>query len=302
MKRKLSITLLTTVLLSGCDALGAFNFLQAGRIAPAFADVAYGDHPRQRLDIYLPANAGPAPLLVFFYGGAWDSGEKSKYAFVARRFTAMGYAVAIPDYRLVPEVHFPAFLEDCAAALGKLRSLAQSHSDQLSATPLILAGHSAGAYNAIQVVAGSDFLEDAGLTPEDIAAIIGLSGPYDFYPYKVASSRAAFGSTPAAVSQPVAQDLSRLPPLLLITGDSDDTVKPRNSIRLAELAPDARLQVVKGLGHVDTLTALGRYVTANPDVIGPIESFLQGRELQATEPGTGIGRAGEPGSAIGTQP
>jgi acetyl esterase/lipase len=270
----LPVALVASVL-AGCNSLKLYNFLQAGGYAPDFADLAYGADPRQRLDLYLPpAAAAPAPLLVWFYGGGWDSGDKAAYAFVARRFTGMGYAVAIPDYRLVPQVQFPAFIEDCAAALGRLKAFANERPGLVSAQPMVLAGHSAGAYNAVQLVAGPGYLAQVGMTPADIAGIVGLSGPYDFYPYRVEASRAAFGDAPAQQSQPVAQDLSRMPPLLLITGDSDDTVLPRNSIRLAELAPEARLQVIDGVGHIGTLTGLGRFLTTDDAVLAPVTAFL----------------------------
>lgn len=271
----LTPALLTSLLLTGCDALGAFNYLQSGGVSPSYADIPYGASARQTLDLYLPEEvAAPAPLLVWFYGGGWDSGDKEKYAFVARRFTAMGYAVAIPNYRLVPEVRFPAFLDDAAAALARLRRLAEEQPGQISLQPMVLAGHSAGAYIAVQVVAGPGYLGRVGLGPEDVAGIIGLSGPYDFYPYKVDSSRNAFGDTPASQSQPVAQELSRMPPLLLISGNADETVRPRNSIQLAEKAPRAELQLVDGLGHAGTLLALGRYITTNRAVLEPLEQFL----------------------------
>ncbi len=271
----LPTALLSTLLLTGCDALRFYNLTQAPGLRPTHADIPYGPHPRQKLDLYLPqADGGPAPLLVWFYGGGWNSGDRRNYAFVAKRFNAMGYAVAIPDYRLVPEVQFPAFVQDGAAALGRLREFAVEHPATLSLEPMVLAGHSAGAYIAVHVVAGADYLAATGLAAGDIAGIIGLSGPYDFYPYQVAASRAAFGDAPASASQPVAQELGHMPPLLLITGDSDTTVKPRNSQRLAELAPRAQLHMVEGMGHAGSLLALGQRVTSKEAVLDPVTAFL----------------------------
>jgi acetyl esterase/lipase len=267
--------LLAVLMLSGCSALGAYNYLQVGSVEPAESDLVYGTHPRQTIDIYLPPPAAqPAPLLVWFYGGGWDSGSKSHYAFVASRFTELGYAVAIPDYRLVPEVQFPAFLNDGAAALKRLLAYAELNPGVISAQPVILAGHSAGAYIAVQMVADPGYLASVGLSRGDVAGIVGLSGPYDFYPYVVGPARAAFGEAPRAATQPVVQNLEDMPPLLLITGDSDKTVKPLNSVRLAEAAPDVRLEKVPGLAHVGTLLALGKHVTTNEEVLQPIREFL----------------------------
>ena len=267
--------LIAALFLVGCDKLTAFNKLQSGTYHPTYANISYGDAPRQKLDLYLPADKStPAPLIVWFYGGSWDAGDKDKYAFVAKRFTDMGYAVAIPDYRLVPEVHFPKFVEDCARAVGFMKGYQIEHPDQITPGPLMLAGHSAGAYNAVQMVADPVFLGAYSMNVNDIAGIIGLSGPYDFYPYDVSATQKAFGDTIAAVSQPVEMDLSHMPPMLLITGTADETVYPRNSRRLAELAPDAQLVEIPDADHAGTLIALGTYVTSNDAVLNPVKSFL----------------------------
>ncbi|MCB1679014.1 MAG: alpha/beta hydrolase [Halioglobus sp.] len=267
--------LLAGTFLSGCDALAIYNYVQVGGYQPTIADIPYGAHPRQRLDIYLPVQQSrPAPLLVWFYGGSWASGDKSGYAFIARRFTAMGYAVAIHDYRLVPEVQFPAFVTDGALALRHLRDFALRHPQDIDARSMVLAGHSAGAYNAVQLVADPAYLQQVGLRANDIEGIIGLSGPYDFYPYAVDATREAFGDTPASASQPVARDLSHMPPLLLLAGSADATVKPRNSMHLADAAPDARLLLVDGMDHIGTLLAIGQRLTTKQAVLEPIRDFL----------------------------
>ena len=228
--------LIAALFLAGCDKLSAFNQLQAGDYQPTFTDLAYGDAPRHKLDLYLPNDGNaPAPLIVWFYGGSWDAGNKAQYAFVAKRFTEMGYA----------------------------------------AGPMILAGHSAGAYNAVQLVANPDYLRAAEMNASDIAGIIGLSGPYDFYPYDVKATQNAFGDTPAVKSQPVEMDLTHMPPLLLITGTRDHTVYPHNSRNLAKLAPDAKLVEIPEAGHAGTLIALGFYLTTNDDVLEPVTSFLR---------------------------
>jgi len=278
-KKFLSMTtnsIVAMVLLAGCDKLGAYNHWQAGDIEPDIAALSYGPDERQALDLYLPdPSLQPAPLVIWFYGGSWDSGDRGKYAFIAKRFTEFGYAVAIHDYRLVPDVHFPAFIEDGASAIAFMKSYAAKNPDQIKDVPIMLAGHSAGAYNAVQLVANQQYLQAVGLDADDIAGIIGLSGPYDFYPYDVAATRNAFGETPAKQSQPVEMDLAHMPPLLLITGTRDHTVLPRNSRRLAELAPNAELVEVPETGHAGTLIAMGFYLTTDDAVLGPVKQFLQ---------------------------
>jgi len=279
--------LLATFLLAGCDKLGAFNSLQAGDLTPDLADIPYGPDPRQKMDIYLPpAHLRPAPLIVWFYGGSWDSGDKRKYAFVAKRFIEMGYGVAIPDYRLVPAVHYPAFVADGARAVAFAQQYAVSHPTEIDDKKLVLAGHSAGAYNAVQLVANPAFLHNVGMARDDIAGIIGLSGPYDFYPYDVTATQIAFGDTAAKDSQPVNQDLHDMPPLLLITGEDDHTVFPRNSIRLAALAPHATLVKIPDTGHVGTVVGLGTFLTGDRRITTPIKTFLHDvAPIDAPSPG-----------------
>ena len=69
------------------------------------ADQRYGDGPRQSLDIWVPESAKESdqlPVIVFFYGGGWDSGERGSYGFAGRALARQGFVVVIPDYRLVP--------------------------------------------------------------------------------------------------------------------------------------------------------------------------------------------------------
>ena len=88
-------------------------------------DLAYvpNGHERQKLDLYLPNEAGPCgtkwPLLVWIHGGAWLGGSKERPA--ALLFVARGYAVASINYRLSQHAIFPAQIEDCKAALRWLR-------------------------------------------------------------------------------------------------------------------------------------------------------------------------------------
>jgi acetyl esterase/lipase len=85
-------------------------------------------------------------VIVFFYGGGWHAGERGDYGFAAAAFAAQGFIAVIPDYRLVPEVRYPEFLEDGALALHWV----VAHIAEYGGDPgkICVAGHSAGAYIA----------------------------------------------------------------------------------------------------------------------------------------------------------
>jgi acetyl esterase/lipase len=107
-------------------------------------DVSYGTGPRHTLDIYVPEKlTASAPVVVFFYGGGWESGSKEMYRFIGYALAAQGLVVVIPDYRLHPDVEFPAFMNDAAEAV----EWAHVNAARLGGDPdrLFLMGHSAGA-------------------------------------------------------------------------------------------------------------------------------------------------------------
>jgi acetyl esterase/lipase len=94
-----------------CSPLGALDTLVPDDSYRLDAHIPYGDHPRQRLDVYRPLNAGEAsPVAVFFYGGSWKAGKRGQYRFVGEALARRGITTVVPDYWLYPEIRFPAFL------------------------------------------------------------------------------------------------------------------------------------------------------------------------------------------------
>ncbi len=243
-------------------------------------DIAYGPDPRQKLDLYAPARptgSGPLPVLVFFYGGGWDTGTKAYYRWVGRAFAAKGFLVAMPDYRLVPEVHFPAFLDDGASAIAKVREIAAANGGDPER--LVTAGHSAGAYIAVMLALDTEYLKRAGAPADSIRAAAGLAGPYDFYPFDVPASVNAFGQAPdPKMTQPITFARGDAPPLLLATGDADTTVRPRNSIALSKAVTarggQAELKLYPGVGHVKIVLALSTLFRGSVPVLGDVSRFL----------------------------
>ena len=219
-------------------------------------DVAYGDMPRQSLDIYRPVHARAGlPVIVFFYGGSWKRGRKAIYPFVAATMARAGAVVVVPDYRLYPAVKYPAFLQDCARATAWVLD----HPAQTSSGRMFLMGHSAGAYNAMMLGLDREWLRAAGADPARVAGVIGLAGPYDFLPITDPDIMPIFpGAGPD--TQPITYARADAPPLLLLTGTDDHQVKPRNTQALAARvrAAGGQVQVITyaGLGHIGLVTAL----------------------------------------------
>ena len=128
------VPFLASPLLASCSAVGAFNAIVPAETGAkrAVEGASYGPEARQKLDLYVPATpVRNAPVVQFIYGGSWDSGDRASYAFVGEALAARGIVTAVVDTRLVPEVRFPAFVEDSAAATVWLKRTWQP----MAATP-----------------------------------------------------------------------------------------------------------------------------------------------------------------------
>jgi len=196
--------------------------------------IAYGPGTRHQLDIYRPVGkAGPRPVIVFFYGGSWEEGDRAMYRFVGAALANQGFLTVIPDYRVYPEVRFPDFLRDGAQAV----KWARDHAAAYGGDPreIVLMGHSAGAHIAAMLTLDRTWLGAVGLTPRrDIRGMVGLAGPYDFLPLKDAKLQTIFGpQDQLARTQPITFADGRSPPVFLAAGRFDFTVDPGNTTRLA---------------------------------------------------------------------
>lgn len=268
--------------LAGCVRLGLF-----AANTPAYfgaydrtADIAYGTDPQQRLDIYKPRHAqSTTPIVVFWHGGRWSFGDKSDYRFVAAALCDLGYVVVLPNYRHYPQVKLPGFMQDAAqAAVWAADHAAEFGAD---AKRLYFMGHSAGAQMAALLALDQRYLAAAGKPDLAIAGVIGLSGPYDFLPLTEDDTRDMFGPPDLyPLSQPINFARAGAPPMLLLHGEADETVRPKNSRNLAA-ALSAKgvavtVRVYPGLKHADTVAALSVVARGRAPVIEEIRGFVAG--------------------------
>ena len=219
------------ITLAACSPLPALNVLVPEDGYERHAGLAYGDKTRQKLDVYVPRGAAPAPrpVVVFFYGGGWQSGERGQYKFIAETLTRSGFMVVIPDYRVHPEVKYPEFVRDGAQAIGwVVHEIGRYGGDPAR---LVLMGHSAGAHIAAMLAYNRQFLDTQ--TRASLKGLVGLAGPYDFIPDEavIAEILAVNGTTQPAM--PVEYVHGGEPATLLISGDRDARVNPNNTRSLA---------------------------------------------------------------------
>ena len=269
-------------LLQACSPLGLINATVANDTHERLGDQAYGAHPRQRLDVYLPLDrARGLPMVVFFYGGSWQNGRREDYRFVGEALAARGIVTVVADYRLSPEVVYPAFLEDSALALTW--SLQRAAGWGVDARRVYLMGHSAGAYNAAMLALDPRWLAGQGLAPTALAGWIGLAGPYDFLPIQARGVRRAFAwpNTPPD-SQPLFHaQAPRLPShrVLLLAAREDRLVDPqRNTLGLAralrERGTDVQAELLDGVGHATLIGVLARPLRHRAPVLDRVVSFV----------------------------
>lgn len=264
---------------TACSPVTVLNAVIPEQGYQRISDIAYGEAPRQKLDIYLARqqNGQRRSTVVFFYGGSWESGQKDQYKFVAEALTSVGFDVVIPDYRVHPDVRFPAFVDDGAAALSWVKQHLADYGGQ--SDRLFVAGHSAGAHIAALLALDEEYLERYGLRPDQINGMIGLAGPYDFLPLKSDTLKTIFGPEQTRWrSQPINFVDGSNPPVLLLVGNNDLTVRPKNSRNLAakirEKNGNVELVEFKDYGHVAMVAKLARPLRGDGRLLETISAFI----------------------------
>ena len=269
---------LAVSLLGGCSGLRLIDAVTPSAGYTLAAGLAYGPSQRHLLDIYAPlagGAAGPPPVVLFLYGGSWRNGARAQYRFVGAWLARAGFVAAVADYRLFPEVRFPGFVEDCAAALAFLGRHAGQHGGDPGR--LFLMGHSAGAHMAMLLAIEPAYLVGAGADPDRLAGVVGISGPYD---HDFGTVRWLADVFPDDWSRRAARVADRArsgtPPVFLANGMADSLVPARNAVvmaeRLRQKGNPVALRLYDGAGHGDILLgfvpALAGASTLGQDVAG----------------------------------
>lgn len=277
----LSLLLIVFIVVVVMTPVRAFNAVvpKDGGVDRVAAGIAFGGNPRLRLDGYRPSgSARPLPVIVFCYGGSWATGDRRAYEFAGRSLAAAGFLTIVYDYRLVPAIRFPGFLEDTAKAIAWARSNAREYGGD--PRRIYLVGHSAGAYNVVMATLDQHYLAAAGVPGDTVKGVVALAGPYDFLPFDVKSTIDAFGRWPdAKATQPVTYVRADAPPMLLMTGTADTTVYPRNSQELAKRLRATGASVehrsYEGLSHAGILLTLSRPFRGWAPVRADLLEFLK---------------------------
>lgn len=266
------MSFLTNFACSPTSILNTFSGAASMRTAQ---DVPYAQQQRQKLDRY-SANQSKCRIM-FVYGGNWREGSKDDYGFVGAQLAKRGYDVSIPDYRLYPQVSFPGFVEDIAAALAFELGHADSEKQKI-----VMMGHSAGALIAALISLDPKFLKAHGEDIGRISALISLAGPHDFFlPTDNPKWTAVFGDDKDDQKNalPVNHVSAVAPPSLILHGADDDIVTPKSarSMHSALEAADvpSTLKIYPKVGHKRLVAAIGSPLHFLAPTLDDIDHFLQ---------------------------
>lgn len=240
--------------------------------------IPYGDDPRHKLDLYLPARGRVVSTILFFYGGAWVSGARWYYRLLGRALAARGHMVIVPDYRLYPQVRFPTFNEDAALAVKWVHD----NILRLGGHPsrFFLMGHSAGAHISATLALDARYLAAHGLGPDILSGVVGLAGPYTLNPLKWQGVKDIFAPAADAphAARPVKLARKDAPPMLLLHGERDRVAGAHASVAMAEALRAAGSQaeavVYPSIGHFGLLASLMPGLRWRTGALKDVERFV----------------------------
>lgn len=276
------LPLAVLVLLAACSPLTVLNGVRARNTETVTPGVPYGEGARRQLDIHTPSAAAPPggwPVVVFFYGGSWNSGDRADYRFVGEALAARGVLTLVADYRLYPEVRFPEFLNDSAQALAYgLREAGRLGGDPKR---VFVMGHSAGGYNAAMLALDGRYLQATGHSPDELAGFIGLAGPYEFLPIVNTDAQPVFfhPNYPPG-TQPITFVSRSAPRSFVAAPVNDKLVSPQRSTvalsaKLAEAGVPVTSKLYERVSHATLIGAFARPLRWLAPVLDDVVAFIE---------------------------
>jgi arylformamidase len=215
------------------------------------ADVAYGTHPRETYDLFLP-DTTPRGLVLFVHGGYWLRFDKSSWSHLAAGPVAQGWAVAMPSYTLAPEARIPEITAQIARALTNAAAEV--------AGPIRLTGHSAGGHLVTRMICADTPV--SGNILDRVAHVLSISGLHDLRPLLHTQMNAELGLTKATAAKE-SPAMHRPQPGIPVTAWVGGHERPeflRQSALLREqwarLGCAACLHVAQGLHHFNVIDGL----------------------------------------------
>lgn len=253
---------LSTVAVAACSTvvLSGLNLASPRVGIAAERGLVFDVDHQLEVDVYRPVGGAGAAVVVFLHGGSWESGSRGGYRWLGEALARQGVVAMLPDYRKYPQVRMAGFLTDAARAVAWAKANAVKHGG--NPDRVFVMGHSAGGYIALMLGSDARWLAAEHLQPTALAGVISLAGPSDFLPLSNRNQIAIFGSEDAEQrrSQPINFVDGDEPPMLLLHGDADRTVLPRNATTMADAIKrhggSATVVLYPDVGHVAILLSM----------------------------------------------
>jgi len=191
-------------------------------------DLAYGDSPREAIDLVLPAGPGPHPVQLYIHGGYWMMRTKSDQTFLARPFVEAGAAFGLIEYDLIPNVSMADIVRQCRRAVAWVHANADTYN--IDRNRICISGHSAGGH-LTAMLAATDWAAFSGGPADTVKGGCAISGIYELLPIQLSymQETLAFTDQELADNSPIRFPNPAATPLIVAAGGAESNEFRRQS-------------------------------------------------------------------------